>query len=69
MKSTKPNGVLIAAMCSVIACLFQLIGLVRYLGRLPDDRIGIALYVVSIVAFALGAFGLYIQWRKSKQAE
>ena len=69
MKGTKPSGMLIAAVCSVIACLFQLIGLVRYLGRLPDDRVGIALYIVSIVAFALGAFGFYIQWRKSKQAE
>ena len=69
MKSTKANGMLIAAVCSVIACLFQLIGLIRYLGRLPDDWMGIALYILSTIAFALGAFGFYVQWRKSKQAE
>jgi hypothetical protein len=69
MKITKPKGLLIAAVCSAIASLFQIIGLVRYLGRLPDDWIGIALYIVTIVAFALGAIGFYIQWRKQKQED
>ncbi len=69
MKITKPKGLLIAAVCSVIACIFQIIGLVRYLARLPDDWIGITLYIVTIVAFTLGAIGFYIQLRKQKQAE
>ncbi len=69
MKIAKPKGLLIAAVCSVIACLFQIIGLIRYLGRLPDDWIGIALYMATIAAFSLGAIGFYIQWRKQKQAE
>jgi hypothetical protein len=69
MKITKPKGLLIAAVCSAIACLLQIIGLVRYIGRLPDDWIGIALYIVTIFAFALGTIGFYIQWQKQKQAE
>jgi hypothetical protein len=69
MKIVKPKGLLVAAVFSLIACLFQIIGLIRYLGRLPDDWIGIALYLVTIVAFSLGAIGFYVQWRKQKQVE
>jgi len=60
----KAKGLLIAAACSAVACIFQIVGLVRYLGRLPDDRLGIGLYAVTIVAFALGTIGFYVQSRK-----
>jgi len=69
MDILKSKGLVIAAIFSVVACLFQIIGLVRYLSRLPDDWIGIALYIVTIVAFLLGAVGFYIQWRKQEQAD
>jgi hypothetical protein len=44
-----------------VACVLQIVGLVRYLGRLPNDWVGIGLYAVAIVAFALGAIGSYVQ--------
>ena len=69
MKIAKPKGLLIAAVCSVIACFLQIMGFIRYLARLPDDWIGSALYITTIAAFSLGAIGFYIQWRKQKQAE
>jgi len=69
MDVLKSKGLVIAAIFSVVACLFQIIGLIRYLSRLPDDWIGIALYIVTIVAFLLGAVGFYIQWRKQEHSE
>lgn len=50
---------------AVLAGLFQVIGLIRYVGRLPEDWVGISLYVVSIAAFALLALGFYLQHRRS----
>jgi len=65
MRNAKPKGLLVAAACSAVACLLQVVGFVRYLGRLPDDWLGIGLYVVTIAAFALGAIGFYVQSRQS----
>ncbi|MFN2134122.1 MAG: hypothetical protein ACK2VD_26615 [Anaerolineae bacterium] len=59
MNTTQQKGLRIAAAISAAACIFQIIGLVRYVGRLPDDWIGIGLYAVTIVAFAVGAIGFY----------
>lgn len=53
------------AAAAVLACIFQVIGLVRYVSRLPDDWVGITLYAVSIAAFALVALGFYLQTRRS----
>jgi len=69
MKKSKSKGWLIGTVALSIACIFQVIGLIRYVGRLPDDRLGIVLFVVTIVAFALAAFGFYIRWKKDKSKE
>lgn len=53
MKPAQQKGLLIAAICFVVACLFQVIGLIGHLGRLPDDWIGIRLYAVAILGFAV----------------
>jgi len=66
MTFKKEMGFLAGALFSAAACVFQVIGLIRYLGRLPDDWIGIALYFVTIAAFAVGAVGFFIQYRKYK---
>lgn len=50
---------------AALACMLQVIGLLRYVNRLPDDWIGITLYIVTIVAFALVALGFYFQARQS----
>jgi hypothetical protein len=69
MEKSKSKGWLIGAVALTVACIFQVIGLIRYVGRLPDDRLGIVLSVVTIVAFALAAFGFFIRWNKEKSKE
>jgi hypothetical protein len=69
VKPTQSKNMLIGAVASALACLLQIVGLVRYVGRLPDDRVGIGLYVATAIAFALGAFGFYARWKKGKRKE
>lgn len=64
MKPTSSRGYRIASAIAVIACVVQIIGLLRYVDRLPEDWVGIGLYMIIIVAFALVAFGFYIQSQK-----
>ena len=64
MKTGKAKNMLFGAAASAVACLLQIVGLVRYVGRLPDDWLGIALYAVSAIAFAAGALGFYVRWRR-----
>jgi hypothetical protein len=40
-----------------ITALVQIFGLVRYLNRLPEDWLGIGLYVETIVALVIASFG------------
>ena len=69
MEKSKSKGWLIGAVILTVALVFQVIFLIRYVGRLPDDRLGIILSVVTIVAFALAAFGFFIRWKKEKVKE
>ncbi len=64
MKIDKSKWLPAAAIAASLGCLFQIAGLIRYLGRLPQDWIGITLYSASIIAFAVAALGFYIQWRR-----
>jgi hypothetical protein len=66
MKKSNPKGWLIGAVALTFACILQVIFLIRYVGRLPDDRLGIVLSVITILAFALAAFGFFIRWNKEK---
>jgi len=65
----KETEFLIGAFFSAAACIFQIIGLIRYLNRLPDDWFGIVLYMVTVVAFAVGAVGFFVQYRREKVEE
>lgn len=62
---------LFAAVCFTIAAILEGIGAARYISRLPDDGVGIGLYVAASVLFAIAAFGFYVKWaqerRKAKQ--
>jgi len=64
MRIDRKKGSLIAAILASIACLLQVVGVVRYVGRLPDDWTGIGLYIASIVAFAVITLGFLVQWRR-----
>jgi uncharacterized membrane protein YhhN len=64
MKRHSKYLALTIAVC--IACLLQIAGFIRYLHRLPEDTVGIVLYIITIIAFAISALGLFIQWRKEK---
>lgn len=55
-----------ASIFIAIAALLQIFGLIRYLDRLPQDWVGIGLYIVTIVAFVIAAFGFYVKWRDEK---
>ena len=66
MKMATKNRLLVLAAAAALACILQVVGLVLYLNRLPDDWVGIGLYITTIVAFALVAAGFYIQWRRQK---
>ena len=61
MKVIGKKALLIASLVTALAFVFQVIGLVRYIGRLPDDRVGIVLYSITIIAFACISLGFFIQ--------
>ena len=69
MKIEKSRRLLILAVAAAIACILQVIGLVLYLCRLPNDWVGIGLYSATIIAFAVAAFGFFIQWRRQKSGD
>jgi tellurite resistance protein TehA-like permease len=66
MKVVKKRALLIASIAAALAFVFQIIGLIRYIGRLPDDWVGIVLYSITIIAFACASLGFYIQWNRHK---
>ena len=67
MKSIKPRNLKMIAWCATLACLLQVYALCRYVNRLPDDWIGIGLYIITIYAFAAVSVGFFIQNKKQKQ--
>ncbi len=64
MKSKEKKRFRLFGWLAAIAAIFQMIGLIRYINRLPDDWIGIALYAITLVAFVLVSIGSFIQARQ-----
>ena len=60
---------LIMSMAAAIACILQIIGLYRYVGRLPEDCVGITLFSITAIAFAIVSIGCFIQWRKKTSGD
>ena len=52
------------SVAALIACILQVIGLIRYMGRLPEDYVGIALFSITAIAFAFVSLGFYLEYRK-----
>ncbi len=69
MKKNRSTRLLFVALCLTIACILQAIALARYVGRLPDDWVGIGLYSAALVGFAVAAIGFFIQWQSEKDVE
>jgi uncharacterized membrane protein YhhN len=69
VKPSKSRTTFLVGALSGAASLLQITGLARYLRRLPDDRLGIALYIVTIVAFALVSIEHFARWRKERRME
>jgi len=55
---------LFISVVAAVACILQVIGLIRYISRLPQDYIGIGLFSFTAVAFAIISIGFFIQWQK-----
>lgn len=53
MDKKSHNGYMVFAWSGLLGALLQTMGLVRYALRLPEDWVGLSLYAISIVAFAL----------------
>lgn len=62
--SESPRRVLAGAVIILIAAFAQLIGLVRYIGRLPRDLVGIGLYVSVACWLLVMALMLFRKWRR-----
>jgi hypothetical protein len=60
-RSSKRNWVF--AVAAVVAAILQTIGLIRYIQRLPQDWVGICLYVITLLAFLAIAIGYGIRAR------
>lgn len=45
----------------VLTLIFQIVGTVRYIIRLPDDWLGIGLYLVTIILFSIVLTLLFIK--------
>jgi len=69
MRIKRSTAFLGAALCSAAGLVVQVVGLAHYVGRLPDDWAGVGLYSATLVAFAIGAAGFSIQWRKELRRE
>jgi len=57
------------AVTLTIASLLQGIGAARYIARLPDDLVGIGLFLATFLLIVFAAIGFYTQWAKEKVKE
>ncbi len=46
----------------VVVLTSQIVGALRYVNRLPDDRLGLALYLTTIAGAFIVAFLLLANW-------
>jgi uncharacterized membrane protein SpoIIM required for sporulation len=69
MKVKRSSSWLLVAVLLTIAAILEGIGSARYVSRLPDDWVGIGLYVAASALFAIAAFGFYIKWAQERHKE
>jgi hypothetical protein len=59
------TGAILFTVCVVL----QGIGVVRYASRMPGDLVGIGLYSLTTILFAVAAVGFYLTWRTQTRQE
>ena len=62
----KATGWLFGGVLLVLCAVLSVVGAWRYVTRLPEDTIGIVLYTVTSLCFAIAGIGFLITWRKEK---
>ena len=62
----KAAGWLFGGVLMVLCSLLNGVGAWRYVTRLPEDTIGIVLYTITSLCFAIAGIGFLITWRKEK---
>ena len=65
---TESRRSLVMATAATAATVAQLVGFWRYLDRLPEDRVGLTLYVVTIALFAAAATHFFGRWRDRRRS-
>ncbi|MDY6893236.1 MAG: hypothetical protein SVO26_05945 [Chloroflexota bacterium] len=69
MKLKKSTGLLLAALFLAITAVLQGIALARYLTRMPEDWVGIGLYIAAVVLFTIASLGFSISWVREKRSQ
>ena len=62
----KARGWFFGGMLLVLCAALNAVGAFRYVTRLPEDIIGIVLFTVTSVCFAIAGVGFLITWQKEK---
>jgi len=65
----KSSGWLLAMVFAVIAFILEAVGASRYVPRLPDDWVGIGLYITASLLFAIATMGFYLKWTQERRKE
>jgi NADH:ubiquinone oxidoreductase subunit K len=60
----KARGWLFGGTLLVLCAALNAVGAFRYVTRIPEDTIGIVLFTVTSVCFAIAGLGFLITWRK-----
>jgi hypothetical protein len=64
MKTATPW--LIGAILLILSFCIQIFLLNRYINQEPKDIVGILLFTITAISFAIAAFGFTLQWKKLK---
>jgi len=64
MSEREPRQFRLFGWAAAIAAVLQAISLIRYIGRMPEDWLGIAFNVITMIAFIIGSAGAFLRARQ-----
>jgi EamA domain-containing membrane protein RarD len=62
----KSIGWYIGAVCMMVIPILLVVLFARHVNRLPDDWVGIGLYITAIILFICAILGFYSHWRNKE---